>query len=140
MADDFDDFFRPDAEELPADGVAPARRGGVIVVESEAPMCAEEFEARWGGPYVLHPVEFDDLSDINGADMIGTMAPALPPDPALVAAADLDDYKRWPIIEAACTLGPNLSPNATPAEIAARKVQFEKAIIHFRRVQADAAR
>jgi hypothetical protein len=133
MADDFEDFFRPDADELPADGVAPARLGGVIVVESETEMCAEEFSARFGGPMPLSPVEFDDSADDNAP-------PSMPADPKQVEAAERDAYARWPIIEGARTLGPNLKiKQATPEAITARKIQFEKAVAHFRRVQAEAA-
>ena len=133
MADDFEDFFRPDADELPADGVAPARLGGVIVVESETEMCREEFEARFGGPMPLQVVEFDDSADDDAL-------PSMKPDPRQVEAAERDACARWPVIEAARTLGPDLkTKQATPEAIAARKAQFEKAVAHFRRVQAEAA-
>jgi len=134
MADNFDDdFFRPDADALPADGVAPARLGGLIVVESETELCAEEFDARFGGPMPLSPVEFDDSADDNAP-------PSMPPDPKQVEAVERDAYARWPIIEAARTLGPDLkTKQATPELIAARKAKFDKAVEHFRRVQAEAA-
>lgn len=129
MADDFDDLFRPEADELPADGTRPQGSGGIFVVEGETEINGEEFESRFGGPVVIAEMEFDETEN--------PLAPTpLPPDPKGQAAAEADAFKRWPKIEAAHSLGPNLPLNAPPEAIAARKAQFARAIVHFKAVQA----
>lgn len=114
MTNEFEKIFSDhDADDGPADGSAMS--GGVIV--NEGPVTnVEEFEARFNGPRVGEAIAFEAE---DGSETFG--------DPRQQEAAEADAIKREPLILAAQSMGPDLPPNASDAERAARAAKFKSA-------------